>query len=107
MRSLRLSAPASPARLVRRILDLFRVRLPDQRFARHRLSGGGFSFDLSLLSRGTHPLSRAPALGLLVDLLFNRRAVAHLGPMAFSELFSLPDQLGMAGSFERAYRCDA
>src|SRR5205814_6177039 len=71
LRTMRLSESASPACLVRGILDLFRARLSHQRLARGRLPWRNLSSALGLLSGSPDAISRAVALGVPVDLLFD------------------------------------
>src|SRR2546429_418065 len=104
LRDRRLSAPASPPYLVRRLLDLLGFCLLDQRFARHRLSGHDFSYPVSLLPRSAYAISRPVAMGISCDLHSDRRAMAHLGAMAFPRVFSLSSQLGVAWPSARTYR---
>src|ERR1041385_590863 len=98
LRVVRLSAPASTACVVRRFLGLFGVRLPYQRFARRSLSGGDFSIAVDLLPRSAVAISRAFAMGIFGDLLFNRSSLAHLGAMEISGVLSLYYRPGMGGS---------
>src|SRR6476620_6927523 len=99
-----LPAPASPAGLVRRLLDLLGLRLPHQRFTRPCLSGGSFSFAVDILSRSATAISRAFAMGISGALSCNRCPLAYLGETAFPRLFSSFTQLGMGRSSARAFR---
>src|SRR5439155_14602625 len=107
LRSKRLSAPASSACLVRWLLDLLGLRLPDERVTRPCLSGSDFSFAVDLLSRSTAAISRAFAMGICGDLSFSRHPLAYLGGMAFSQLLSSFSPLGMVGASARAFRRSA
>src|SRR5207247_9247492 len=73
-----LSAQASPAGLVRRLLDLLGLRLPYQRFTRRCLSGGSFSFDVVILSRSATAISLAFTMVICGDFSFNCFSLVYL-----------------------------
>src|SRR5262249_62428234 len=97
-------APALSGVLVRLFLDLPGFRLPDKRFARHRVPHRRSSYPLNLLPRSANAISWAVAVGISSTLRSDRGPMAHLGRMAFSPVFSLPDELGVARSSARTYR---
>src|SRR4029077_4109618 len=102
----RLSAPAASACLVHRILDLFGLRLLDQRIARRPLSGGDSCIAVNLLSRSTSAISRAFAMGICSNFSLDSCSLAYLGGITFSGLFSVSGQYGMVGTSARTHRRD-
>ena len=93
---------ATSTSVVRWCLDFRCAGVPNERRARDRLSHCGFRFALDFLSHSEDQVSRAAAVGICGDLSVDCDALAHLGAMAFSALFSLR-QVRLVGTLAWAY----